>query len=164
MVIIICGVNKLWLFYLFGGKLKDQQYSFLLCPAANGECEYRPQDGYYCLLSYAYNHGDEAGGYPGPGWNAGADPIKPVKIIQIKKPSETVLLSENTMSYWGIKYLSNAINRRLYNTNFTRHNNESANFAFIAGNVRNIGYYKAKRLSGNSTMNSRGMWSIRIDD
>jgi hypothetical protein len=153
--------NRIMEAYLYAGNVQtSHQYGFLLCPSSTGECV----PGNNCLISYAYNNGDEAGGYPGPGWDGASDPVKPIKDVQIRKPSETLLLGENTMDSGGIRNTTGLNIKRLNLVNFKRHNNESANFAFIAGNVRNIGYLEAKRLSSNSTTNSRGMWSIRTDD
>lgn len=156
--------NEIMVDYLYNGKRNTKkQYAFLLCPSASGECEYRPQDGYACLLSYAYNNGEAASGRPGPAWDGTAEHLEPIKIVSVKDPSGTVLLSENTMYYWGVSYYSGTINRRIHNTNFIRHKNK-ANFAFIAGNVSTLTYNEAFARSSGSTTSSTGMWSIPVND
>ena len=103
--------NEIMVDYLYDGSRNSKRhYNFLLCPSSTGECEYRSKDGYACLLSYAYNHGEAAIGRPGPAWD----------INSVKDPSGTVLLSENTMFYWGVSNASGTTNRRMQSTNFIR--------------------------------------------
>lgn len=143
--------------YLYDGNRKNKEYAFLLCPTAISEYTPVAGAGYHTHVSYGYNNNTR-----GPGWYGRATPLKPIKVTQIKQPSTTVLLAENTMWYWGIYYYVGTGVCRKLQVNFKRHNGR-ANFAFIAGNVKTLSIPETIKLSG-SDGDKQGMWTNDPND
>lgn len=141
--------------YLYNGQIPKKAYPLLICPAAKGE--YIPNPTYKTPLSYGYN----TGGGAGPAWDAETALPKPVRISSVSKPSQTVLLAENFMKYWGVNFYANTGVNRFNIVNFTRHE-ESANFTFIANNVQALS--RSETFSRSGVNGEQGMWTINPGD